>query len=189
MLPAFVAEMDFDAAEQIKDAVTAAVAAGDLGYPHNGDLGEAFAEFAGDRLGWSPDPQLVFLGEQIRSLMSLVQRQHVPVGVIAGTQHLLTEGTFSFPVSRLLGLDVVVTAVPAESRSLFGQPPYHTDLGWISVSDQEAMLQEIRITRDRQRWLPSGMQLATQVGIALRPGVTATVTELAPEAPVNAFPV
>jgi cysteine-S-conjugate beta-lyase len=60
VLPAFVAEMDFDPAEQIKDAIRAAVNAGDLGYPHKGDLGAAFAEFAADRLGWSPDPDLVF---------------------------------------------------------------------------------------------------------------------------------
>jgi cystathionine beta-lyase len=60
VLPAFVAEMDFDPAEQIKDAIRAAVAAGDLGYPHKGDLGEAFAYFASDRLDWSPDPDLVF---------------------------------------------------------------------------------------------------------------------------------
>jgi len=61
VLPAFVAEMDFDPAEPIKDAVRAALAAGDLGYPHKGDLGEAFAEFAADRLGgWSPDPDLIF---------------------------------------------------------------------------------------------------------------------------------
>ena len=53
----FVAEMDFDPAEEIKDAIRAALTAGDLGYPHKGELGEAFAEFAADRLGgWSPRP-------------------------------------------------------------------------------------------------------------------------------------
>ncbi len=61
VLPAFVAEMDFDPAEQIKDAIRAALDAGDLGYPHKGELGEAFAEFAADRLGgWAPDPDLIF---------------------------------------------------------------------------------------------------------------------------------
>lgn len=61
VLPAFVAEMDFDPAEQIKDAIRAALNAGDLGYPHKGELGAAFAEFAADRLGgWSPDPDLIF---------------------------------------------------------------------------------------------------------------------------------
>jgi cysteine-S-conjugate beta-lyase len=61
VLPAFVAEMDFDTAEPIKDAVRARLDAGDTGYSHKGELGEAFAEFAADRLGgWSPDPDLVF---------------------------------------------------------------------------------------------------------------------------------
>ena len=60
VLPAFVAEMDFDLAEPIKDAVRAALAEGDCGYAHKGDLGHAFAAFAAERLGWSPDPELVF---------------------------------------------------------------------------------------------------------------------------------
>ncbi len=60
VLPAFVAEMDFDPAQEIKDAITDRLDAGDLGYPHKGELGEAFAEFAADRLGWAPDPDLIF---------------------------------------------------------------------------------------------------------------------------------
>ena len=60
VLPAFVAEMDFDPAEEIKDAIRAQLNAGDLGYPHKGELGEAFAEFAADRLGWSLDPGFVY---------------------------------------------------------------------------------------------------------------------------------
>ena len=60
VLPAFVAEMDFDPAQEIKDAITDRLDAGDLGYAHKGELGEAFAEFAADRLGWAPDPDLIF---------------------------------------------------------------------------------------------------------------------------------
>lgn len=60
VLPAFVAEMDFDPAAEIKDAVRDALAAGDCGYPHKGELGEAFAEFAADRFSWSADPGMVF---------------------------------------------------------------------------------------------------------------------------------
>ena len=60
VLPAFVAEMDFDLAAPIVAAATAAIAAGDCGYGHKGELGEAFAAFAGKRLGWSPDPSLIF---------------------------------------------------------------------------------------------------------------------------------
>lgn len=61
MLPAFVAEMDFDTAEPIKDAVRARLAVGDFGYPARSELGEAFAEFASQRFGgWSPQPDFVF---------------------------------------------------------------------------------------------------------------------------------
>jgi cysteine-S-conjugate beta-lyase len=60
VLPAFVAEMDFAIAEPIADAVRAALAIGDTGYPHLGELGTAFAEFAADRLDWSPDAARVF---------------------------------------------------------------------------------------------------------------------------------
>ena len=60
VLPAFVAEMDFDLAAPITEAVVAALAAGDCGYGHAGELGEAFADFAAKRLRWSPDPSLIF---------------------------------------------------------------------------------------------------------------------------------
>jgi cystathionine beta-lyase len=60
VLPSFVAEMDFDLAEPITRAVTAALAVGDCGYAHKGALGDAFAAFAQQRLCWSPDPARVF---------------------------------------------------------------------------------------------------------------------------------
>src|SRR5215472_4638577 len=60
VLPAFVAEMDFAIAEPIADALRDALAIGDTGYPHIGELGEAFASFAAQRLGWAPNPHWVF---------------------------------------------------------------------------------------------------------------------------------
>ena len=60
VLPAFVAEMDFTVAEEISDAVREALAIGDTGYPHVGQLGDAFASFATGRLGWSPRSDWVF---------------------------------------------------------------------------------------------------------------------------------
>jgi len=79
VLPSFVAEMDFDPAEPIKDAVRAALAAGDLGYAHKGSLGEAFAEFAADRLGgWSPDPDLIFAIPDVMTGISEVVRAITP---------------------------------------------------------------------------------------------------------------
>jgi cysteine-S-conjugate beta-lyase len=84
VLPAFVAEMDFDPAEQIKDAIRAAVAAGDLGYPHKGDLGEAFACFAGGRLDWSPDPDLVYaIPDVMTGITEVIQALVRPGGGVA----------------------------------------------------------------------------------------------------------
>src|SRR5260370_42383520 len=56
VLPAFVAEMDFTLAEPITRAVTDALALGDSGYPHRGELGEEFARFAAGPFGRGPDP-------------------------------------------------------------------------------------------------------------------------------------
>jgi cystathionine beta-lyase len=60
VLPAFVAEMDYDLAEPIKEAVIAAMTASDAGYAHIGRLGEVFAAFAAARLDWAPDPARIF---------------------------------------------------------------------------------------------------------------------------------
>jgi cysteine-S-conjugate beta-lyase len=60
VLPAFVAEMDFDLAAPITEAAVAALAASDCGYGLTGELGEAFAAFAAKRLRWSPDPSMIF---------------------------------------------------------------------------------------------------------------------------------
>lgn len=79
VLPAFVAEMDFDPAEPIKDAVRSALAAGDLGYPHKGDLGQVFADFAADRLGgWAPDPDLIFAIPDVMTGISEVVQAITP---------------------------------------------------------------------------------------------------------------
>jgi cysteine-S-conjugate beta-lyase len=60
VLPSFVAEMDFDLAAPVVEAASAALATGDCGYGHKGELGDVFAAFAAERLRWSPDPSRVF---------------------------------------------------------------------------------------------------------------------------------
>ncbi len=80
VLPAFVAEMDFDAAEPIKNAVTEALTVGDTGYPHKGELGEAFAEYARDRLGWTVDPRQVFAIPDVMTGIAEVLQAVTPDG-------------------------------------------------------------------------------------------------------------
>ena len=61
VLPAFIAEMDYDLAEPVLAALRAAVDLSDCGYATADDLGETFAAFAAARHGWAVDPGRVHL--------------------------------------------------------------------------------------------------------------------------------
>ncbi|HET9342326.1 MAG TPA: aminotransferase class I/II-fold pyridoxal phosphate-dependent enzyme [Candidatus Eremiobacteraceae bacterium] len=60
VLPAFVAEMDFDLAAPIREAIDEAVARGDVGYAHSAGVSAAFAHFARDRFTWDVDETAFF---------------------------------------------------------------------------------------------------------------------------------
>lgn len=50
----------------------------------------------------------------------------------------------------------------------------------MSVMTGDGMIEERRLTRQFQVWLPQSMPLATTFGFFLFPGVVATITELVP---------
>lgn len=112
---------------------------------------------------------------------SSVQRYRVPFGYIGGTQHLGLTGEGSISVSRLVGLQIVVTALPVNGKVLQSNPDYFWNLGWISVSDGGGMLQQRRIARQSMTWFPDQMQEASTVGYFLEPDVSISVVELEPE--------
>ena len=59
-LPAWVAEHDFRPPPVVTDAMQATIDRGDFGYHDlEDDVGAAFARWAAERYGWSPDPDLV----------------------------------------------------------------------------------------------------------------------------------
>jgi cystathionine beta-lyase len=80
VLPAFVAELDFDLAAPIVAAVGAAMAIGDCGYGHKGRLGEAFAAFAGKRLRWPADPARVYPIPDVMTGVTVVLAAVTPPG-------------------------------------------------------------------------------------------------------------
>ena len=61
VLPAFIAEMDYDLAAPVADALRAAVGRQDCGYASPDGVGEAFASFAAARHGWPVEPGRVRL--------------------------------------------------------------------------------------------------------------------------------
>jgi len=61
VLPAFIAEMDYDLAEPMLAALRTAIDLSDCGYATADDLGETFAAFAAERHDWAVDPGRVHL--------------------------------------------------------------------------------------------------------------------------------
>lgn len=56
VLPLWIAEMDTELAEPVRDAVLTAVRRGEVGYPWGTAYPSALADFAADRWDWSVDP-------------------------------------------------------------------------------------------------------------------------------------
>ena len=72
VLPAFIAEMDYDLAEPVAAALRAAVGRGDCGYAALAGLGETFAAFAAARHDWAVDPARVHLVPDIMAGVDVI---------------------------------------------------------------------------------------------------------------------
>jgi hypothetical protein len=110
-------------------------------------------------------------------LDTFVQRQLAPGGTGKGATWSGLTGSGSFAINAAIGVQIVVTErVPG--RSLEGAPPYIWDVGWASIMDDNGFIQERRITRDVEVWMPRLMTDATTFGYFLKDGVTADITLL-----------
>jgi len=114
-------------------------------------------------------------------LVTLMQRYSEPFAYIPGAIHSGIAQSGSFAVSRLIGVRVTVVSRPGTETLFSGTPTYITDLGWLSLLTPDGMIDEIRLTRDTQTWLPRLMPLANLFGITLREGVVVDVQELEAE--------
>jgi cysteine-S-conjugate beta-lyase len=74
VLPAFVAEMDYDLAEPVQAVLRSAIDLSDCGYANPAGLGEAFAGFAAARHGWTVDPDLVHLVPDVMTGVEVILR-------------------------------------------------------------------------------------------------------------------
>lgn len=114
-------------------------------------------------------------------LVTLTQRYGFPFAYIRGAIHSNLTGDGGFAISRLLGLQVEVTARPPDRPVLQGNPPYVTDLGWLTILTADGTLEERRLSRDSFIWIPKGCQQAVRFQWSLFPNVTVRVTELEAE--------
>jgi hypothetical protein len=113
-------------------------------------------------------------------LDTLQQRYMLPFATIPGAVHSGLTGSGSFAISRLIGVQIVVTA-NLPDRTLEGAPLYVWDIGWISIMDGNGFIQERRITREVEVWMPSHFQEATLLGYSLKGAVEVRITELQAE--------
>jgi hypothetical protein len=102
----------------------------------------------------------------------------LPGGSVSGASHAALTGSGSWSISAALGVQIVVTDRPAGGRELEGAPNYVWDLGWASIMDGNGFIQERRITRDVEVWMPRLMSDAITFGYFLKDGVQATITML-----------
>jgi cysteine-S-conjugate beta-lyase len=74
VLPAFIAEMDYDLAEPVRAALRSAIDLDDCGYAQPAGIGETFARFAAARHGWTVDPDRVHLVPDVMAGVDLIVR-------------------------------------------------------------------------------------------------------------------
>lgn len=97
-----------------------------------------------------------------------------------GAPHPGIYGSGYLSIGGLVGLKVDISSRPEGTLELQGNPPYLWNMGWMSVDDDDGMLEEKRITRDSFVWLPTHMAQANAFGWNLNPEVVITVWELLP---------
>ncbi len=119
--------------------------------------------------------------QQILDYVRLLQRQLSPFAHVSGTVHAALSGQGTLNVSGLLGVKLDLTTIPSSYGVAVGSPPYHFNLGWLSIETPDGFVDEKRITAQLTNWLPRLMSDATIVGYSLNPGVVGTLTEIVRE--------
>lgn len=128
-----------------------------------------------------PDPATQQYLDNIMRLLVAMQRNYMPFAYVRGATHSGLSGTGSFAISRLIGVQVTITTIPPASTSMPGNPPYVRDLGWMSASEVDGMIEERRVSQQQFTWFPRLMPVADHVNYAFTPGTIANITELEAE--------
>jgi hypothetical protein len=109
--------------------------------------------------------------------VTLIQRQGVPFGYIAGASHSALSGSGDFNVSAIIGLAVTFTAGLGLFSPRPGDPDTYHQLGKISIGTADGWERSWQPTHSPYLILPiSGA--VTRVGWSFAPGLVATITEL-----------
>ena len=125
-----------------------------------------------------PDPLMVAQMAQILDLVTLIQRQSVPFGYVAGGVHTTLSGAGAISIAGILGVKVAVTTLPASYGVAGTSPPEHFDLGFVTFGTADGFPSAFRLTRNPQVMMPARCSVYTDLDYDLAPGVVVTITEL-----------
>lgn len=134
VLPAWVAEMDFDLAPPVRRAVEEALAVDDLGYPleRPDALREAFAARMATRFGWTIDPR------RVEVLSEVVQGLYIAIERLTGANDGIVVQTPVYPpFSRALR---ELERPLVENPLIAGSERYEMDLEGLSQASGARML-------------------------------------------------
>ena len=173
VLPLWVAEMDTDLPEPVRDAVVAAVRAGEVGYPWGRAYPEALAAYAADTWDWSPDPDTI---------------RHT-ADVMTGMAHLIGLVT---PPDGVLVLTTPVYPPFLDLPAITGLPVRHVRLDDAGRLDLDALATTFAAVRAEGRaptlalcnpYNPTGVahrrsELERLAGLATELGVRVVVDEI-----------
>jgi hypothetical protein len=116
--------------------------------------------------------------QELRELVTLIQRQEVPFGFVDGTPHPGLTGEGQLTVSGLLGIRVDLTTIPAYVGRIDGTPTVYFDVGYVALGTTTGFQRRDIIRHDPQFIWSGEAGLFTRVGYTFPPGVVATITEL-----------
>lgn len=113
----------------------------------------------------------------VYQLATVTQRFGTPFAYIPGALHSGLVGEGELPVPRIVGVHARIVS-PPPSKVLEGNPDYWWNQGWMSIGNEQGMLQEQRLSRQDHLWLPDQAPAATRFRWALPSGVVLDLREL-----------
>lgn len=128
-----------------------------------------------------PDPAVTALLQQIKQLVTLVQRQVAPFAYVPGATHNNLSGSGEIAVQGLLGVKVTPAAIPQDVGRDIGDPDSLWLDSWIRWGNGDGWAQRELLTAAPYVSLPQLAGQYTKVGYTLRPGLQVDITELVRE--------
>jgi hypothetical protein len=114
------------------------------------------------------------------SSLNTIKQNCCVVEYTLGTVHDGLSGSSSLPISGIVGLLLEITTDVDGASDQVGNPPYLWNRGWFSVSNGDGLIEEKRLTRQNQIWLPAHMSMTDRLGWWLPDGLVVKATELLP---------